>query len=124
MLVGAPALPCDPLAGAWELVYAVHKDESGRVVEEMKGGADKSMKILSKRHFSFITQDKDEKIVVAGAGTYSLEGGKYTEVVSFTSMDRLMGKTYRFNCAMKDELWIHTGKEDHLQIEEHWKLLD
>jgi len=124
VLAGAPALPCDSLVGAWELVYAVYKDDSGKIVAEIKGGAEKSLKILSKRHFSFITQDKAGKFEVAGAGTYSLAGSKYTEVVSYTSMDRLMGKTYRFDCAMKDGLWIHTGKEDHLQIEEHWKPLN
>jgi hypothetical protein len=123
VIASAPALPCESMEGAWELVYAVYKDESGKVLEENKGDADKSIKVLSKKNFSFITKDKGGKFLVAAAGTYSLEAGKYIEVVGYSSMDRLMGKTYRFDCAMKDGLWIHSGKEDHLLIEEHWKRL-
>lgn len=124
-LASAPVLACDSMEGAWQLVYAVYKDAAtGKVLEENKGDGDKSMKILSKGHFSFITQGKDGMFSVAAGGTYTLKDTNYTEVVTYSSMDRLMGKTYRFQCAMKDGLWIHSGNEDHLIIEEHWKLLD
>ena len=124
-MASAPAMSCDSMAGAWQLVYAVYKDAAtGKVLEENKGDGDKSMKVLSKGHFSFITQGKDGKFSVAAGGTYTLKGSDYTEVVTYSSMDRLMGKTYPFQCAMKDGLWIHSGKEDHLTIEEHWKRLD
>ena len=120
----APALPCEKMQGAWELVYAIYKEEStGKVLAENKGDAEKSVKILSEKNFSFITVDKSGKFSVAAAGTWSLEPGKYVEVVTMSSMDRLLGKTYRFDCRMKDGLWIHSGKEDHLLIEEHWKRL-
>ena len=118
---GSTAFACDSLQGAWELTYAVYKDKDGKVLHEIKDGAEKSLKVLSLGHFSFITQGKDGKFSVAGAGTYTLQGNKYTEVVSFASLDRLLGKTYQFNCQMKDGLWIHSGSEDHLLIEEHWK---
>ena len=122
VMASAPALPCDSLVGAWELTYAIYKDaNTGKVLEENRGDKDKSMKILSKGHFSFITQGKDGKFSVAAGGTYTLDGANYTEVVSYSSMDRLMGKTYKFQCAMKNGLWIHSGNEDHLIIEEHWK---
>ena len=124
-LASAPVLACGSMEGAWQLVYAVYKDAAtGKVLEENKGDGDKSMKILSKEHFSFITQGKDGKFSVAAGGTYTLKDTNYIEVVTYSSMDRLMGKTYRFQCAMKDGLWIHSGNEDHLIIEEHWKLLD
>lgn len=119
--VTSTALPCESLEGAWELTYAVYKDAQGKVVGEIKPGGTQSLKILSREHFSFITVDKDKKFEVAAAGIYSLTGGNYTEVVSFASLDRLLGKTYRFHCEMKDGLWVHTGNEDHLFIEEHWK---
>jgi len=121
--VSSTTLACESLVGAWELTYAVYKDQQGKVVQEIKAGGEKSLKILSQQHFSFITMDKDGKFSVAGAGTYSLSGGKYTETVSFASMDRLLGKIYPFNCQMKDGIWIHTGSEDHLSIEEHWRRL-
>jgi hypothetical protein len=115
---------CESLEGAWELTYAVYKDQQGKVVQEIKAGGEKSLKILSQRHFSFITVDKDGKFAVAGAGTYALTGSKYTETVTFASLDRNLGKIYQFNCQMKDGLWIHTGSEDHLLIEEHWRRVE
>ena len=121
IIASSTALACESLEGAWELDYAVYKDQQGKVVHEIKGDGEKSLKILSARHFSFITQGKDGKFSVAGAGSYSLVGNQYTEVVSFASLDRLMGKTYRFNCEMKNGIWIHSGSEDHLLIEEHWR---
>ena len=122
LLASSPAaFACESLAGAWELAYAVYKDKDGKVVHEIKEGGEKSLKVLSPGHFSFITQDKAGKFVVAGAGTWSLQGARYTEVVNYASLDRLLGKTYVFNCQMKDGVWIHSGSEDHLFIEEHWK---
>ena len=118
---GPAALGCERMEGAWELTYAVYKDQDGKIVAEIKNGDTRSLKVLSKQHFSFITQGKDGKFEVAGAGTWSLDGDAYTEVVSYSSMDRLMGKTYRFKCEMRDGVWIHSGSEDHLLIEEHWR---
>src|SRR5262245_57068573 len=95
LLLGSTSWACDSLQGAWELSYAVYKDEQGKVVAEIRNGDTRSLKILSQRHFSFITQGKDGKFEVAGAGTWSVAGDKYSEVVSYSSMDRLMGKTYQ-----------------------------
>lgn len=114
-------MACESLEGAWQLAYAVYKDQSGKVVYEIKGDSDKSLKILSKQHFSFITQAKDGKFAAAGAGTWSVKGNTYTEVVSYASLDRLMGKTYVFQCQLKEGTWIHSGNEDGIHIEEHWR---
>jgi hypothetical protein len=121
LTASSTTLACESLEGAWELDYAVYKDQQGKIVQEIKGADEKSLKILSERHFSFITQGKDGKFVVAGAGTYSLEGNKYTEAVTYSSLDRLMGKKYQFTCQIKNGIWFHTGSEDHLLIEERWK---
>jgi hypothetical protein len=111
LFVSPAAFACESLEGAWELTYAIYKDQDGSM---------KSLKVLSQGHFSFITQEKG-KFSVAGAGTWSVKGGDYTEVVTYASLDRNLGKTYKFQCAMKDGVWIHSGKEDHLLIEEHWR---
>lgn len=121
LFASTAAFSCESLEGAWELAYAVYKDQQGKVVHEITAGSEKSLKVLTARHFSFITMGMDGKFSVAGAGTWSSAGGKYTEVVSYASLDRLLGKTYRFDCEMKDGIWIHSGTEDHLLIEEHWK---
>lgn len=116
----APTLACGPLEGAWQLSYALYRDLQGKVVHEDVNGATRALKVLSPRHFSFITQAPDGKLVAAGAGTWSLQGDAYTEVLGYASSDQLMGKTYRFRCEMRDGTWIHSGREDHLLIEEHW----
>ena len=109
------------LTGAWELEYAVYKNDKGEVVGEIKDKATLSRKVLSDNHFTFITWDKSGKFIVAGSGTYTLKGENYNETVDATSETRLMGKTYEFNCAFKDGIWIHKGMEDGVLIEEHWK---
>lgn len=112
------------LKGTWELEYALYKNDKGEVVGEIKGKATLSRKILSEKHFAFITWDKAGKFSVAASGTYSLKGQDYSEVVDATSEKRLMGKTYHFNAVVKEDLWIHKGLEDGILIEEHWRRVD
>lgn len=109
------------LTGAWELEYAVYKNNKGEVVGEIKDKTTHSRKVLSDRHFTFITWDKTGKFTVAGSGTYTLTGKDYKETVDATSEARLMGKTYEFNCEIKEGTWIHKGMEDGILIEEHWR---
>lgn len=121
LFVSPAVFACESLDGAWELGYAIYKDAQGKVVAEIKDTGEKSLKVLSQGHFSFITHDKDGKFSVAAGGTFTVQGGQYTEVVTYSSDARLLGKTYRFNCRLKDGMWLHTGNEDHLFIEERWK---
>lgn len=109
------------LAGAWELHYAVYKNDKGDVVGEIKDNTTLSRKILSNQYFTFVTWDKSGKFIATGSGTYTLKGEAYTEIVDATSEARLMGKTYAFNCTFKNGLWIHKGMEDGILIEEHWR---
>jgi hypothetical protein len=109
------------LTGAWELQYAIYKNNNGEVVAEINNQSTRSRKILSDRHFTFITWDNTGKFIASGSGTYSLKDESYKEIVDATSEARLMGKTYEFNCTIKNGIWIHTGMEDGILIEEHWR---
>ncbi len=109
------------LTGAWELQYAIYKNSKGEVVAEIKDQSTRSRKILSEQHFTFITWDNTGKFIASGSGIYSLEDGNYKETLDATSEARLMGKTYEFNCELKDKTWIHKGMEDGILIEEHWR---
>ena len=109
------------LAGTWELEYAIYKNQKGEVVAEIKDKSTLSRKVLSKKHFTFITWDKTGKFIVAASGTYTFKGEDYKETVDATSEARLMGKTYHFNGVVKKDLWIHKGMEDGTLIEEHWR---
>lgn len=109
------------LAGTWELEYAIYKNQQGEVVGEIKNKNTLSRKILSKRHFSFITWEKNGKFTVAASGTYTYKDKKYSETIDVTSEARLMGKTYHFTGVIKKDVWIHSGMEDGILIEEHWR---
>lgn len=109
------------LAGTWELEYAIYKNQKGEVVAEIKDKTTLSRKVLSEKHFTFITWDKTGKFIVAASGTYTFKGEDYKETVDVTSEARLMGKTYHFNGVVKKDLWIHKGMEDGTLIEEHWR---
>lgn len=110
-----------PLAGTWELEYAIYKNEKGEVVGEIKDKSTLSRKVLSANHFAFITWDKAGKFIVAASGTYTFKGEDYKETIDVTSEARLMGKTYHFNGVVKKDVWIHKGMEDGVFIEEHWR---
>lgn len=109
------------LAGTWELEYAIYKNEKGEVVGEIKDKTTLSRKVLSEKHFAFITWDKTGKFIVAASGTYTFTGEDYKETVDVTSEARLMGKTYHFNGVIKKDVWIHKGMEDGIFIEERWR---
>lgn len=117
----ANASPKATLVGTWELEYAIYKNQKDEVVGEIKDKSTLSRKILSEKHFAFITWDKSGKFTVAASGTYTFIGDDYKETIDVTSEARLMGKTYHFNGVIKKDLWIHKGMEDGILIEEHWR---
>ncbi len=115
--------PCTSTAlqGSWELQSAIYRDQSGKVVGEIKDQQTKSRKLIAGRHFSFITWHPDGKFEVAASGSFSADAKGYHEQVDATSLPRLQGKTYHFQCQIDGEKWLHQGLEDGIQIEEHWQ---
>lgn len=118
------ALSVESLVGVWELESARYTKENGELVDEIKDGKVKSLKIITKKHFSFITQDKDGKFLSAGAGTYQLNKKEYAETLSAISAPKMLGKTYRFTYEFDHGVWIHKGMEDGVFIEEHWRKIE
>ena len=108
------------LQGSWELQSAIYRDQSGKVVAEIKDQQTKSRKLIAGRHFSFITWAPDGKFQVAASGSFSADASGYHEQVDATSLPRLQGKTYHFQCKISGNNWLHQGLEDGIQIEEHW----
>ncbi len=108
------------LQGSWELQSAIYRDQSGKVVAEIKDQQTKSRKLIAGRHFSFITWAPDGKFNVAASGRFSADANGYHEQVDATSLPRLQGKTYHFQCKISGNNWLHQGLEDGIQIEEHW----
>lgn len=108
------------LQGSWELQSAIYRDQSGKVVAEIKDQQTKSRKLIAGRHFSFITWAPDGKFNVAASGSFKADASGYLEQVDATSLPRLQGKTYHFQCKISGDNWLHQGLEDGIQIEEHW----
>jgi hypothetical protein len=108
------------LQGSWELQSAIYRDQHGKVVAEIKDQQTKSRKLIAGRHFSFITWAPDGKFQVAASGSFKADANGYHEQVDATSLPRLQGKTYHFQCKISGNNWLHQGLEDGIQIEEHW----
>ncbi len=108
------------LQGSWELQSAIYRDQSGKVVSEIKDQQTKSRKLIAGRHFSFITWHPDGKFVVAASGSFSADAKGYHEQIDSTSQPRLQDKSYHFQCELTGDNWLHHGLEDGIQIEEHW----
>lgn len=117
------ALESSTLQGSWTLQSAVYTKADGTVI---KLSADdlKSIKILSKGHFSFVTVNKDGSFSSALTGTYQLKGNDYHETPQTGSVASMLNKTYEFKAELKDNLWLHSGMEDGMKIEEVWVRLD
>lgn len=109
------------LQGSWELQSAIYRDQSGKVVSEIKDQQTKSRKLIAGSHFSFITWHPDGKFEVAASGSFSVDAKGYHEQVDATSLPRLQGKSYHFQCQIQGDKWLHQGLEDGIQIEEHWR---
>ncbi len=108
------------LQGSWELQSAIYRDQGGKVVGEIKDQQTKSRKLIAGSHFSFITWHPDGKFEVAASGSFSADAKGYHEQIDATSLSRLQGKTYHFQCQIEGDKWLHQGLEDGIQIEEHW----
>lgn len=101
---GAPGA----LEGAWLMTG---RKRSGEITTR-KPGARRTMKILSCTRFQWIAYDVETKeFFGSGGGTYSTEGGKYTENIEFFSRDDARsGRSLVFQYDMVEEAWHHIGK--------------
>ena len=122
--VGNAAHAAEPFAGSWELVSAKYVKQNGEVLDEDAAKKLKSLKILSKNRFTFITQAKDGKFVSAGGGTYRIEGKQYIESLEYASDPKMLGKAYSFSYRVSNGRWVHKGMEDGVHIEEIWRRVD
>jgi len=111
------------LQGSWALVSAVYTKADGTVVR-LSGQDLKSVKVLSKSHFSFVTVHKDGSFSSALTGRYQLTGDSYHETPETGSVPGMLNKTYEFKAKVENDLWHHSGMEDGVQIAEVWQRLD
>jgi hypothetical protein len=111
------------LQGSWTLKSAVYTKADGTVIK-VSGEDLKSVKVLSKSYFSFVTVNKDGSFSSALTGTYQLKGNDYHETPQTGSVASMLNKTYEFKAKVEGDLWHHNGMEDGMKIEELWQRLD
>jgi hypothetical protein len=105
-LMGGCASSSKRLIGAWELV-STPSDQL-----DLAGNDPPSppnlVKILSEDRFAFGRQEPDGGLI-AGGGTYELDGDVYTERVEYHWIPQLVGRELRFEVRVEDDRWIQTG---------------
>jgi uncharacterized protein (TIGR03067 family) len=109
------------LAGTWELVSAEYGGQTAPV--DMK-----ELKMISAKHFMFITYDrKTSKAIRHGTGTYTLDGDSYTEHVDFMSgegTDGATGKDFTFKIKLDGDTLTQTGDIMGMNLKEVYRRVD
>jgi hypothetical protein len=115
----------NPYVGAWEITYSkyVYPDST----DENTHFDNPSVKILTKKHFSFGSQAGENRII-GGGGEYVFGDATYTENVKYHAYSDLVGRTVTFKSTFKDDLWTISGTltTDSLKVEltEIWKRIE
>jgi hypothetical protein len=112
----------NPYAGAWVITYTkyIFPDSTNETTQF----TNPSVKLLTKKHFSFGYQSGTNR-VVGGGGEYSYEGDSYTETIKYHLYSSLIGKTVNFKSKIEGDLWTinYSMKIDSLKVDgtETWK---
>jgi hypothetical protein len=95
------------LAGAWLITGRM----VGNEMQSITPGSRRTMKILSGTRFQWIAYNIETKeFFGTGGGTYTTEGGKYTEHIEFFSRDSSrVGMDLTFDFALESGAWRHKG---------------
>ncbi len=75
----------NPLIGTWKMVYAETLENDSLSIKNLTNT--KFIKIINETHFAFFNQQSNSEIgFYAGGGTYTLNGNKYSERLSYISI--------------------------------------
>ena len=109
--------------GTWQLVSAKYGDDK-EFSDAPKDAL--HLKMLTATHFIWVAYDAKTKVVSSSmGGSYSLEGGNYTETVEFflpEPMKAYLGKKQEFTIKIDGDKLTQSGKlSDGMKIEEVWQ---
>jgi hypothetical protein len=108
-----------PLEGAWKQVGFDKQFITDTSLQGMiKIG---QIKTFSKKYFTFVGHFADDtsSFDSYGAGTYTLNGDKYEEMVIFHNSKDLVGKNYKGIDKIRNDTLFHTH-----QVDDNWKLME
>ena len=110
----------NPFVGAWELDSGFYVGGDGSITRYEEANV-KSLKVLSEKKFSFVTQ-ANGTFYAAGGGEYFVENDTYTEVPSLVSEPGMIGQRYAFQFTLEGGTWTNSRWKDGVVVEsEVWK---
>jgi hypothetical protein len=115
--------PSNQFIGAWELVSGSYVDENNSVINYEEAEV-KSLKVLSKNRFSFVTTSKGA-FYAAASGEYHVENGIYAEIPAYASYPSMLGQRYEFQYQLEGDTWTNSRWKDGVRVEhEVWKKVE
>jgi len=111
------------LIGTWEL--ASYKYTLSDTVITGTNANFTSIKIITPKFFVYVGQTMPSKeFKRAGAGRYIVKGEVLQELMMFSSIQNMLGKTYQYKCVVNGDSWYHSGQINDIFIEEIWKKVE
>ena len=93
------------------MIYGDIRENDSTVVKDLSNT--NFIKIINKSHFAFFNQNpNDAGAFYGGGGTYKLEGNKYTETLSYTSVDAVRNHKFPFTIEINGDTLIQFGLEE------------
>jgi hypothetical protein len=110
------------LVGTWKLVSAKYGGNESNLPQTAT-----TLKHITPTHYMWLTYSEDGAISRGAGGTYTLEGGEFTQMGQFgvASTFPLVKGTNTYKCKIDGKKWYHTGKlANGLTIDEVWERVD
>ena len=110
-----------PLEGAWKVTSRKIDGEDRKPT-----GGGEMVKIVSGGRFVWTVTEKGRVLAMAG-GSYSIEGDRYTEKVTYAdeNQQEMVGHEFKFKWEIKDGRWHHVGtleiQNSKVEIDETWE---
>lgn len=99
------------IIGTWKLVYSKISTQDSTTIKDLS--TSEFIKIINKTHFAFFNQNVSSSDgFYAGAGTYTLKGNDYIEVLDFIANEDFRGHTFPFSIEIKGDTLIQSGLEE------------
>lgn len=84
-----------------------------------------SLKIFGSSHFIYIAKSLPNHVFNrAGGGRYQLNGDQLTEVMDFSSLSNMLGKSFQYKIKVEGDTYFHSGQINDIIVEEIWKRLE
>lgn len=108
--------------GSWELISGEYLNDDGILIQ-YKDLKIKSIKVISGRHFSFVSMSGN-KFWSSGAGSYRFTESEYIESPIHTSYGVTLGKEYAFTYKVENDIWYNSRWNKGKRVEfEIWNKL-